>query len=107
MKRSSSRHADAENATIIVSVAIILIAILLGLQLTTGVSFSIRGTAVYNTLPSYSEPMHKAAEASGEEEGTLKERLCNRVVRRFANDSTMWTRVNERILSRFGFACEK
>ena len=37
--------------------------------------------------------------------GVMEERVCERVVRRFANDPKMWKRVTERVRKRFGFIC--
>lgn len=38
---------------------------------------------------------------------SMYDRVCPRVVKRFVNDESMWTRVNERIQKRFGFVCSK
>ena len=44
--------------------------------------------------------------SSGEsKEGILKERVCTRLYRRFADDSALLERVNERLQKRFGFTC--
>ena len=38
---------------------------------------------------------------------SLKERLCERVVRRFSDDDKMWHRVNDRVEKRFGYRCTR
>ena len=110
--RSHTIHCS-DNAVVIVSIAVIAVAALLAVQLITGVSLSMRGTTVYNALPSYSEPLHGAADSEEEESRIpttstlLEERLCERVVKYFANDDTVWERINERIMRRLGFECSR
>ena len=67
---------------------------------------------MYNAMPAI-ESTHQAADESEEEKRIpsvghlLMDRVCERVVRRFANDESTWARVNERLLKRLGFSCEK
>jgi|GEM_PF-3488382 len=42
-----------------------------------------------------------------EREERFQERLCERVVRRFADNERMWLRINKRIERRFGYQCTK
>lgn len=94
---------------LIVSAAVTLSGGLTTFEYVTGLPASLRSDPIYNVLPT-----PEVHEAPSTEESRipsvsdlLKDRLCERVVKRFAHDQTMWTRVNERILKSFGFRCEK
>jgi hypothetical protein len=96
------------------SAVLAIAAIVLSLQTveSTGIPASIRGTETYNTL---TVPTHSAAPGHEESEGDViderswdfRERVCERIVNRFANDANTWARVSERVQKRFGFLCSK
>lgn len=115
MKRSvQPQKQHSYDAYLIVTIVALFVSVLFAFEQTTGLSASIRGTEVYNVIPL---PMHNSAldtEEKSEEESRIpstndlkKDRLCERVVSRFASDDTMWHRVNQRVLTSLGFSCRR
>lgn len=100
------------DAYIIVTIVSLFVSVLFAFEQTMHLPASIRGTEVYNVVPL---PMHRAAEEEPSVEEAriptvsdlMQERLCERVVERFASDDTMWHRVNKRVLSTLGFSCRR
>lgn len=104
------------DAAMIVSAALLMVASLVTFEYVTGLPASLRGDPMYGSLPEPSslENIHKAGgpEAVSDDalepvDETFMDRVCDRVVRRFITDETMWERVNERLEKRFGFSCEQ
>lgn len=97
-----------------ISLALAMCAMVISLHVVeqAGTPVSIRGTATYNPL---TLPVHSAAPEHEESAGDIiderswdfRDRICERVVRRFANDANAWARVVDRVEKRFGFVCER
>lgn len=114
MKRSLSPvKQHSYDAYIIVTIVSLFVSVLFAFEQTMHLPASIRGTEVYNVVPL---PMHSAPteELPSVEEARIptvsdlmQERVCVRVIERFASDETMWQRVNKRVLSSLGFSCRR
>jgi|GEM_PF-4325999 len=104
MNISSTRSWVNRNETVVIVFAAFAIAMSLFTVEFTGIPASVRSDPMYgsNVLQHQSAG---DADVVDERDYYFRERLCERVVNRFADDKNAWDRVIERIQKRFGFLC--